>query len=215
MLLARGVCTAPWIIPGERPFTRLPFPDRYIIKPVFEDVSIGLDSEAVITAVNIEDVEDRTRLRSEIIGKPCFAERFIEGREFNISIMDTPGGIKVMPPAEMHFLHNDGMLPIMDYKAKWAEDSPEYDMTKRSFDLEGEDELVDTLKKMTLKCWKIFGLKGYARVDFRVDTLGKPWVLEINANPCLQPESGLAAAAQETGLSYAQTIGQIISSACH
>ncbi len=215
MLLARGVCTAPWISPGERPFMRLPFPDRYIIKPVFEDASVGLDAEAVITAVNMEDLEDRTRLRSEMINKPCFAERFIEGREFNISIMDTPGGIKVMPPAEMHFLYTEGMLNIMDYKAKWAEDSPEYDLTKRSFNLEGEDDLVEALKKTTLKCWKIFGLRGYARVDFRVDIYGKPWVLEINANPCLQPESGLAAAAQETGLSYAQTIGQIISSACH
>ena len=215
MLLARGVCTAPWIVPGEKPFMRLPFPDRYIIKPVFEDASVGLDSEAVISAVNMEDLEDRTRLRTEMINKPCFAERFIEGREFNISIMDTPNGIKVMPPAEMHFFYTDGMLNIMDYKAKWAEDTPAYDLTKRSFNLEGEDELVETLKKMTLKCWKIFGLKGYARIDFRVDNADKPWVLEINANPCLQPESGLAAAAQEMGLSYAQTIGQIINAACH
>lgn len=215
MLLARGVCSAPWLVPGERPFTRLSFPDRYIIKPIFEDASVGLDPEAVINAVNMEDLEDRTRLRSEMINKPCFAERFIEGREFNISVMDTSEGIKVMPPAEMHFLFTEDMLNIMDYKAKWDENSPEYDLTKRSFDMEGEDDLVEALKKTTLKCWKIFGLKGYARVDYRVDIAGKPWVLEINANPCLQPESGLAAAAQETGLSYAQTIGQIISSACN
>jgi D-alanine-D-alanine ligase len=59
----------------------------------------------------------------------------------------------------------------------------------------------------------MFSLSGYARIDYRVDSSGKPWVLEINANPCLQPESGLAAAALETGLSYPQTIHQIISTA--
>lgn len=215
MLISRGICTAPWLVPGEKSFMRLPFPDRYIIKPVFEDASVGLGPESVISVLNMEELENMTKLRQEALGIPCFAERFIDGREFNISIMDTPEGVKVMPPAEMHFFYEEGMLKIMDYKAKWVEDTPEYDLTKRSFNLEGEEDLVEALKKMTLKCWKMFGLKGYARVDYRVDPAGKPWVLEINANPCLQPESGLAAAAQETGLSYAETIGRIISAACN
>jgi len=213
MLLARGLCTAPWLTPGEKPFMRLSFPDRYIMKPIFEDASVGLDSDAVITAGTLDELEKLTRTRQEMIGHPCFAEKFIDGREFNISIMDTPEGVKVMPPAEMHFFYTDGMLKIMDYKAKWAEDTPEYDLTKRSFNLEGEDELVETLKKMSLKCWRMFSLSGYARIDYRVDSSGKPWVLEINANPCLKPESGLAAAALETGLSYPQTIHQIITTA--
>lgn len=49
-------------------------------------------------------------------------------------------------------------------------------------------------------CWRVFGLRGYARVDFRVDTAGNPWVLEINANPCISPDAGFFAAFRKAGL---------------
>jgi D-alanine-D-alanine ligase len=213
ILVSHDVATAPWLVPGEVPIIELTFPDKYIIKPIFEDASVGLDPEAVITARNFEDLEDRTMLRQEVLDLPCFAERFIDGREFNVSILETEDEARVMPPAEMHFCYDEGMLKIMDYKAKWAEDSLEYELTKRSFDLDGEDDLKETIRKISKKCWDIFNLRGYARVDYRVDSKGKPWVLEINANPCLQPESGLAAAALEYGLDYTQTIGRIIDAA--
>jgi len=51
-----------------------------------------------------------------------------------------------------------------------------------------DKRMLGLLNKYALKCWDVFGLKGYARVDFRVDADGKPWVLEINANPCLSSE---------------------------
>ena len=50
--------------------------------------------------------------------------------------------------------------------------------------------------------WMLFGLAGYARVDFRVDSAGEPWILEINTNPCLSPDAGFAAAVTQAGLSY-------------
>ena len=50
----------------------------------------------------------------------------------------------------------------------------------------------------------MFGLGGYARVDFRVDKEGNPWVLEINANPCISPDSGFVAAADRAGIDYSE-----------
>ena len=47
---------------------------------------------------------------------------------------------------------------------------------------------------LAVECWRLFDLAGYARVDFRVDSRGQPWILEINANPCLSPDAGFAAA---------------------
>ena len=56
----------------------------------------------------------------------------------------------------------------------------------------------------------MFRLRGYARVDLRVDESGKPWVLEINANPCISPDSGFMAAATQAGMTYNDVIERIL-----
>ena len=66
------------------------------------------------------------------------------------------------------------------------------------------------LSDMSILCWDVFNLRGYARVDFRIDPAGKPWVLEVNANPCLSPDGGFVAAAARAGLDYNGLIGRII-----
>jgi D-alanine-D-alanine ligase len=47
-------------------------------------------------------------------------------------------------------------------------------------------------------------------VDFRVDEENQPWILEINANPCLSPDAGFMAAAAQAGLNYRQVVERII-----
>jgi D-alanine-D-alanine ligase len=50
-------------------------------------------------------------------------------------------------------------------------------------------------------------------VDFRIDAAGRPWILEINANPCLSPDAGFAAALQASGVSYPAAIARILTDA--
>jgi len=193
--------------------------DPHIIKSVWEHASIGLDEGSVITA----DTRHTDRLRylrqemehrKERDGQDCFAEIYIEGREFNLSLLASDNGPRpqVLPPAEIRFEdYPSGKFKIVDYRAKWDEDSFEYRHTSRCFEFPDEDRpLLKQLAELAKKCWYIFKLAGYARVDFRVDQAGKPWVLEINANPCLSPDSGFAAAAKQTGLSFEQLIQRII-----
>ena len=73
--------------------------------------------------------------------------------------------------------------------------------------------LAANLEKLAKSCWDLFNLAGYARVDFRVDADGKPTILEVNVNPCLNPDAGFAAAAAAAGLSYRDLIGRIIDAA--
>jgi D-alanine-D-alanine ligase len=83
--------------------------------------------------------------------------------------------------------------------------------TPRRFDFpDGDQPLLEELKSLSLRAWNLFGLSGYARVDFRVDRSGKPWVLEINANPCISPDAGFVAAAEKAGMTYTQIIKAIV-----
>ncbi len=187
-------------------------PGRYIVKSVWEHASIGLDEEAVILADRETDLDAVLALRRDGPSGGCFAEAFIEGREFNLSLLAGPKGPEVLPSAEIRFDdYPPGKIRVVGYRAKWQEDSFEYQHTCRSFDFpEGDFPLLNRLTETAMKCWRLFGLKGYARVDFRVDPSGRPWILEVNTNPCLSPDAGVYAAAERAGLTFNQVIRRII-----
>lgn len=183
----------------------------WIIKSLWEHASFGIDEDNVVAGTR-EMVANLLQERSSQLGGACFAELFIDGREFNISMVGNGKSLKVMPPAEIIFKNNENNSPrIVGYKAKWIEDAKEYQDTPRSFDFSEEDtELLKLLKKLSIRCWHLFNLRGYARVDFRVDRNQKPKILEINVNPCISPDAGFAAALNRGGLSYDEAIEQIL-----
>jgi len=198
-------------IQGGTPFA----PGSYIIKSVWEDASVGLDAASIVRANDEETLRSAVRERLDRLGGAAFAERFVDGREFNLSILEIDGGPQVLPPAEIHFVDYPADKPrIVDYEAKWDESSFGYSHTPRSFEFPASDaSLIAQLKHLAIRCWRLFELSGYARVDFRVDRDGKPWVLEINANPCLSPDAGFAAAVHRAGMEYAAPIDKIMASA--
>jgi D-alanine-D-alanine ligase len=152
------------------------------------------------------------RKRQRRFGGEWFAERFIDGREFNLSLLGAPEGVELLPPAEMLFRdYPQGKRRIVDYAAKWHAGSFEFCNTVRRFEFDEADRpLLARLEDVAKACWRLFGLSGYARVDFRVDGEGRPWVLEINVNPCLSPDAGFAAAAARRGLDLAAVLRRII-----
>lgn len=190
-------------------------PDRWIIKSLWEHASLGLNADSVISTDSSHLLATEIDSRAPALGGNCFAEEFIEGREFNLSLLDTGNGPQVLSPAEIIFQdYTPDMIRIVDYQAKWEEESFGYSNTVRSFEFNAQDEkLLVTLKTLAEKCWHVFGLKGYARVDFRVDSNGKPFILEVNANPCLSPDAGYFAALQRDGIDFEQAMARIIDSA--
>jgi len=184
----------------------------WIVKSTTEDASIGLEATSVMPASQVEAKIAQAKHR---FGGDWFAEQYIEGREFNLALLQTPDGVQVLPAAEIAFMQfPDGTPHIVDYAAKWDPDSFAYQNTVRLFpDSSADTNLIERMGTTALQCWDIFQLRGYARVDFRVDGNGIPWVLEVNANPCLAPDAGFAAALQQAGLSYEQAVAAIMYSA--
>lgn len=184
----------------------------YVIKAVWEHASFGMDEQALVSDESYSVNQQLSRWRSRWL-RDCFAEQYIDGREFNLSLLEGNAGVEVLPPAEIDFSHfPPGMPRMVNYQAKWEENSFEYQHTPRHFEFHvRERELLAWLGSLAQACWHLFGLRGYARVDFRVDPQGNPWILEINANPCLSPDAGFAAALERAGIGFDQAIQRIIS----
>ncbi len=212
-LLARaGIPTAPWATAGALRSGHLPFRPPCIVKSVWEHASVGLDEDSVVW--DERALPEEIRRREVRHGGKWFAEAYIEGREFNLSLLQSEGGPQILPPAEILFEGYGPEKPrVVGYRAKWEEDSFEYCNTPRTFSFTGEDRpLLRRLSELAAQCWSLFHLRGYARVDFRVDAAGNPWVLEINANPCLTIGGGFASAAEQGGFSYDRLIERILKS---
>jgi len=220
--------TPPWIGPyppdlpalhetnaPDRPDTKITPGMRWIVKSLWEHASIGLNEAKLVLSEGTDQVRHLLPQRAPQLGGACFAETYIEGREFNLSLLAGPGGPQLLAPAEIIFEnYPDDKLRIVGYHAKWQTESYEYNHTPRCFDFQSQDTpLLLKLEKIALRCWQIFGLDGYVRVDFRVDAGSRPWILEINTNPCLSPDAGFTAALKQTGLSFTEAISRIVAAA--
>jgi D-alanine-D-alanine ligase len=218
-MAAAAIPTPAWIGPwpghDRRVQGNVTGEDAWIVKSVWEHASIGLDGQSLVKTSDPATVFPLLRSRAPQLGGACFAERFIPGREFNLSVLAGPRGPEVLPPAEIIFDgYTEDMPHIVDYRAKWDEAAFEYHHTPRRFDFDASDQgLLGRLEALARRCWDHFGLNGYARVDFRVDPAGHPWVLEINANPCLSPDAGFSAALERAGIAYADAIARIVADA--
>lgn len=206
-----GIGTADW---SEGPDWRGLEDKTYIVKSTLEDASVGLDDGCVVFGA--EAVRQRAAESERLHGGRWFAEEYIDGREYNISVLSGPDGEPViMPLAEMRFDDWPSDKPrIVGYGAKWDESLDINDQMVRDFDTETRDPvLAAKLKASCLGVWKLFGFTGYVRVDFRVTPEGEPLVLEINTNPCIAPDAGLAAAGEQAGIPYDQLILRIVDTA--
>ena len=180
----------------------------YIAKPIWEEASVGISEDFIFKTAENDKFEKIKKLPDS----HYFIEEFIDGREFNVSILADKNESEVLPPAEIIFdkFFND-KHKIVGYKAKWDETSEEFKQTNRAFGtLEANPKLKSKLIEICQKSWLAFNLKGYARVDFRVDSNENVFILEINGNPCIAPDSGFVAANEYAGYTNEMMINRIL-----
>jgi D-alanine-D-alanine ligase len=188
-------------------------PPPWILKPGWEDASVGLEGSPVATQAEHALARART-LVERFPGQPVLVEHFLPGREFNVALLEGAHGVETLPVAEIAFVDfPPGVPALVGYEAKWASGSFEETHTVRRFPGEEEAALLAHLRVLATGAWRACGLAGYARVDLRLDERGLPVILEVNANPCLSPDAGFMAAAGEAGLAEADVVGRIIEAA--
>ena len=214
MLRSAGLPTPEWIeSSGAGTFLA---GERYLMKPVSEEGSLGIHDSSLVSAGSREELTEKVYQESMSSGKEYFAERYIDGREFNISVMGNREEPAILPAAEMMFIGYEerGLPRIVNYTAKWQADSYVYRHSVRSFAVDRDDlALVEAMYDASKKCWRLFGLQGYARIDFRVDGEGRPWIIDVNVNPCISGDSGFIAATEKAGLAYHEVVRTILEEA--
>lgn len=200
-LIAAGIPTPAWVAINDLGAGCGFRPGQWILKPVCEDASIGIDPAAVVQAGEIGELRQCLWHRRKVVRLDLFAESFVAGREISVSLIEGPDGALALPPAEILFKDFPADRPhIVDYLAKWAPDSFEYIHTPRSMEFPADDApMLESVRALAKRCWDLFGLRGYARVDFRVDGDGRPWVIDVNTNPSLGQDSGFLAAVRQYG----------------
>ena len=208
LLKAMGIMTPNYLVyDNMSPFYPAVLRFPVIVKPRFEDASIGIDQESIF--------EDEIELGKEL--KESFnrfetllVEEYVPGREFNVSIFGYPSP-RVLPIAEIDFSgFPKELYPITGYRAKWKKASFEYSNTSRSFPQELPHMMLRELERTALECFRFLVLRDYGRVDMRIDDREQIHVLEVNANPCLSPDAGFVAAVEHAGMNYSEMVRELV-----
>ena len=198
--------------PG-RPAVLERVPPPWIVKPAWEDASVGLEGNPVC-ATAAEAVARASALAARFAGQPVLVEHFLPGRELNVALLDLDGAAETLPVAEIAFVDfPPGMPPLVGYEAKWDTGSFADTHTVRRFPGGEDAELLEAVRALALAAWKACGGRGYGRVDVRLDEANRPCILEVNTNPCLAPDAGFLAAAAEAGLEPAGVVRRILAAA--
>ena len=181
-----------------------------IVKPVGEDASHGCTSESVVyDAGALRRQLDRV---ARLFGGEALVERFLLGREFNASLLGGPSP-EVLPLSEIVF--SDGMPEpkLLTYAAKWRQDTPEYRSSMPCCPAQVNAAMRRQIEQLALAAYGAVGSPPYARVDMRCDGRSNPYVLEVNPNPDISVDGGMALQATVAGLGYDGLIRRIVAMA--
>jgi D-alanine-D-alanine ligase len=178
-----------------------------IVKPVAEDASHGLSEESVV--LDFAALKKQVAKISSLFGGQALVEEFVDGREFNTTVL---GNERLSIPAISEIVYT---LPpdkprVLTFDAKWEEDSLYFKNTKAVCPARITLKEARKIGEIAKAAFRLLGCRGYGRVDFRQDLAGKFVVLEVNPNPDITPGSGAALQTQTAGMTYARFVEKII-----
>jgi len=180
-----------------------------IVKPLHEDGSLGITRESVV--FDDETLSKQIRYIIEQYQQPALVEEFVDGRELNVGLMETNGSVGILPISEIDYTEFPKGIPkICGYEAKWVVESAEFQKTKPVCPASLEWLMEKKVGQIASRVFKLFECRDYARVDIRIDREGKIYVLEVNPNPDISPQSGMARALKVQGTTYTGFVGNLI-----
>lgn len=180
-----------------------------IVKPVWEDGSIGIDAGAVVHSV--KELMQRVEYIQDEFDSPALIEEYIEGREMYVAILGSYESAQALPLVELDLSKlPKGTPKIASYDVKFEKDTEAHRLTKSAVVKSFDEEIAAKIEATALAAYRAVKLRDYGRIDMRVTPKGEVYVIEANPNPWLSSKHEFVMAARASGRSYAQLIGEIV-----
>lgn len=196
LLRSAGVATANWLMappigagildPAEVG-RHLDWP--VVVKPSKQGSTVGLS--IVREPAELQPaIAEAFRFDDEVM-----VERFVPGQELTVGIL----GEVVLPTIEIK-----PVKELYDYECKYTPGMAE------EFVAELSPEIQEKLADQARRSFSALKLRGYARIDFRLDPHGQPWCLEANTLPGMTPTSLIPQAAAAAGVLFPDLCERIV-----
>lgn len=168
-----------------------------IIKLITEDASIGISENSVV--YDFTDLKKQCDFLFDTYNKDLILEQYISGRELNISVLNG----KTLPISEINFKGLPKDFPkIVTYEAKWSPGSLYYKYSLPECPAKLPSNLEEKITETAMSAYKALGCRDYARVDIRLTKQNTPYVIEVNPNPDISPDSGFIRSTKAAGIGY-------------
>ena len=180
-----------------------------IVKPVWEDGSLGIDAQAVVG--NVKELMERVQYVQEEFDSPSLIEEYIEGREIYASILGSYEKAEALPLIELDLSKlPKGTPKIATQEVKFEKETEAYKLTKSAPAEDLDEETTEKLCQTALAAYRACKLRDYGRIDMRLSPKGDVYVIEANPNPWLSSAQEFAMAARKSGRTYPELIGEIV-----
>ena len=183
-----------------------------IVKPAYEHCSLGITREAVVHTR--EELSKQVAKVLDAFRQPVLVEDFIDGREFHVTVVGN-GRLRALPIAEMDFSAiREDRGRLCTYDSKFTPASSDYQMIQLRLPASLSIEETHALEKVAIAAYRATNCRDYARLDIRQRN-GTFYVLDVNPNADISPDTSLALSAELAGYSYGQFGSLLVNLAAH
>jgi len=185
---------------------QLAFP--LIVKSLTEHSSLGISKASIVH--DDAELTDRVKFVHRRVKTDAIAEQFIEGREVYVAVLGNER-LTALPARELVIASEHSDPPViatekvkhdLEYQERHGiEQKPAVDLLPA---------VQSALPHLSKRIYRILGLSGYARIDYRISPDGLIWCLEANPNPEISQGEEFASAALQAGIAYPELLQRLL-----
>lgn len=187
------------------------FPLPAIVKPANSDSSIGITNDSVVSTR--QALLERIDYVLGELRRPVLIEAFIEGDEYDVSIMGNWADDQRVLPLSRSVFKNlpEGYWHMYPYEAKFENS----EVHKKGIEVQRPPrgvsaKLTSLISEIALDAYNVVGCSDYGRAEVRVDAKGNPFVLEVNPNPSIGPTDCVPQVAKLAGMDFGDFLEEIL-----